>query len=204
MTLTRTLALALLLSSGAITTACGGGGEDAAPAAEGDAPAAPEGDAPAAPEGDAPAAAAPAADAGQAADAAEEKPAADAAGNASARMVGTWGVSLPPEEQAKLDEARKTLETNPEDQGAKMLVGMMDGMLNGVVLNVTADTLTMNMAGKANAIPYTVTDDTPEGCTLDTKEADGKVAQIKVSFNDAGVMVWTKEGEKAPMHWAKK
>ncbi len=197
MTLTRTLALALLLSSGAITTACGGGGEEAAPAAEGDAPAAAE----AKPADPAPAAAA---DASQPADAAGEEPAAAATGNASARMTGTWGVSLPPEEQAKLDEARKTLETNPEDQGAKMLVGMMDGMLNGIVLDVTADTLTMNMAGKANAISYTVSDDTPEGCTLDTTEADGKVAQIKVSFNDDGVMVWTKEGEKAPMHWAKK
>ena len=196
MTLTRTLALILLLSSGALTTACGGGGEEAAPAAEGDAPAAAE---------EKPADAAPAAAAeGDAPAAAEEEPADAATGNASARMVGTWGVSLPPEEQAKLDEARKTLETNPEDQGAKMLVGMMDGMLNGIVLDVTADTLTMNMAGKANAIPYTVSDDTPEGCTLDTTEADGKVAQIKVSFNDAGVMVWTKEGEKAPMHWAKK
>ena len=196
MTLTRTLALILLLSSGALTTACGGGGEEAAPAAEGDAPAAAE---------EKPADAAPAAAAeGDAPAAAEEEPADAATGNASARMVGTWGVSLPPEEQAKLDEARKTLETNPEDQGAKMLVGMMDGMLKGIVLDVTADTLTMNMAGKANAIPYTVSDDTPEGCTLDTTEADGKVAQIKVSFNDAGVMVWTKEGEKAPMHWAKK
>jgi hypothetical protein len=184
MTPVRSTLLALSLSTALLGFGCG----DSAPAEDAAAPAADE-------------AAAPADEAAPAADEAAA-PAADGA-MAAAKMIGNWGVSIPAEDAAKLAEARKTLETNPEDAGAKMMVGMMDAMLSQMSLEVTAENLVMKMSENLTTIPYKVASDSADGCTLTTTEPDGSNTEVKVDFKD-GVMVWTKAGEKAPMQWVRK
>jgi len=203
MTPVRSTLLALSLSTALFGFGCGDTSDEApapAPADEA-APAAANEDAPAAEEA-APAAeeAAPATEEAAAGDTAA--PAADGA-MAAAKMVGNWGVSIPPEEAAKLAEARKTLEANPEDAGAKMMVGMMDAMISQMSLEVTSEELVMKMGENMTNIAYKVAADAADGCTLSTTEADGSNTEIKVSFN-GDVMVWTKAGEKGPMQWARK
>ncbi len=130
-------------------------------------------------------------------------PAGDA-GMASARMMGSWGIALPPEEKAKLDAARMTLEANPDDPEAEMMTSMMDAMLGAMKLVVTADSLTMGAGDKTQTIAYTVKEDSAEKAVLSTKENDGKEAVITVTYGPDGVMTWTKEGEPAPLMWARK
>ena len=154
------------------------------------------------PEAAAPAAADEAAAPAAADEAAAAAPATDGAMTAS-KMIGNWGVSIPAEDAAKLAEARKTLEANPEDAGAKMMVGMMDAMLSQMSLEVTAENLVMKMSENLTTIPYKVASDSADGCTLTTTEPDGSNTEVKVDFKD-GVMVWTKAGEKAPMQWVRK
>jgi len=196
MTPVRSTLLALSLSTALFGFGCGDTSDEApAPAAADEAAPAAAGEAaPAAEE------AAPATEEAAAGDTAA--PAADGA-MAAAKMVGNWGVSIPPEEAAKLAEARKTLEANPEDAGAKMMVGMMDAMISQMSLEVTSEELVMKMGENMTNIAYKVAADAADGCTLSTTEADGSNTEIKVSFN-GDVMVWTKAGEKGPMQWARK
>ncbi len=176
----KTLFILLALASGLALTGCGG--DDAAPTAD-------------EPE------AAPAA----AADAAPADAAPAASGSMADRLKGTWSIALSGEDKAKLDEARKTLEANPEDPGAKMMVGMMDGMLAAMVLNVSDGSMTMGAGEHVKTIGFTMSDETDSGCTLTTKEeGSDKEEKMAVSFGDDGVMTWTKDGEAKPLMWAKK
>ena len=186
----------LILSLSLFGFGCGDSAPDSAADAKGDEADEDEGEAEGEDEAVAEAKAAPADKAAPAKEA--------ATGKASARMVGTWGISLPAAEMEKLAAARKTLEANPEDPQAKMMVAMMDTMLGAMKLDVTGDSLTMGAGDKTQTISYEVTEDSDASCTLKTKEADGKEAVIKVTYDDAGIMTWTKAGEPQPLMWAKK
>jgi hypothetical protein len=198
----KTLFILLALASGLALTGCGG--DDAAPAAD-QPEAAPADAAPAdaAPADAAPADAAPADTAPADAAAADADPAAE--DGMAERLKGEWGIALSGEDKTKLDEARKTLEANPEDPGAKMMVGMMDGMLAAMVLNVGDGSMTMGAGEHVKTIGFTMSDETATGCTLTTKEeGSDKEEKMTVSFSDDDVMTWTKEGEAKPLMWAKK
>jgi len=118
----------------------------------------------------------------------------------SGRMVGSWGVSLTDVQKAQHAQAKAAVAANPNDASAQQMLRVVEGMLTQVSLDVTPDTVRMRLGDQLLASPYTIGEDTAEGCTLTTTEPSGQTSEIQVAF-DGDVMVWTKTGERGPMRW---
>lgn len=111
-------------------------------------------------------------------------------------MQGSWVFQLGEEESAKLAGVQELLDAAPEDSDLQEMAGMFQAMAS-MTLQISADTLDMNIGGESNPGKFTVKSDTADQAVLDTRTPDGNQEQIRVAFDGDALVLTRGEGEYA-------
>ncbi len=109
-------------------------------------------------------------------------------------LVGEWGIKLSGAELQELEEARRSVEANPEDESSRMMLEMMESMLESLRLTVSATEMVLSFGEESERVTWT-SRERGGRLELTTTDSDGEVEAVFVVFENDGSMAWSKQGD---------